>query len=583
MLRLAEFGGRDRLVGLTVVAGISWLIYLAIALSAQSLHEAVSGRHSLLVLLALFGGAILCYAVAIPLAKRAEQGKSLLMLIVAAAVLFRVTALFSNPIEEVDLYRYLWDGAVVNEGVNPFKYAPQQVLAPSPGDELPDDLARLVRLRERSPEMSLILKRVHFGELPTIYPPVAQAVFAFVTALTPATGSLYVRLVLMKSAFVLFDLTTLWIVIRLLSLTGRPIGLCVIYAWCPLLIKEIANSGHLDALAFCLTALSALLVTRVSYAPGTVRRPQTTAVAAAAILALAVGAKLYPVILVPLFIASLARRCGWRFALAPLAVFALISALATLPMWPGRNSDSSGPVAFDLAAFDPAQVEALPADAPPVPPQDVALSPRDPSQSLRAFLGEWEMNDFLFLLVIENLRPTADLPAGQVAWFSVLPERWRRSLATLLCAHFGIDERRAAFLAARALTMALFLVVALVLAFRASSARSAAEWLGAAFLTVAWFWLLLPTQNPWYWTWALPFLPFARSRVWLAVSGLALIYYVRFWLMHNFADTPLLGTRYVGPIFFDYVVTWLEFGPCLLVLFAESVWRRVAVWSSSAP
>ena len=25
-----------------------------------------------------------------------------------------------------------------------------------------------------------------------------------------------------------------------------------------------------------------------------------------------------------------------------------------------------------------------------------------------------------------------------------------------------------------------------------------------AFLVLAWFWLLSPTQNPWYWTWALP-------------------------------------------------------------------------------
>ena len=83
----------------------------------------------------------------------------------------------------------------------------------------------------------------------------------------------------------------------------------------------------------------------------------------------------------------------------------------------------------------------------------------------------------------------------------------------------------------------------------------------AGFLTLAWFWLLCPTQNPWYWTWALPLLPFARSRVWMAVSGFVLLYYLRFWLTYDWADTSVLGTGYMGSAFFDFVVTWLEFAP----------------------
>src|SRR6266700_2253972 len=107
-----------RLAGL---AGLSWAAYLVIAWSAQSLHEVGSGRHSLLGLLALFGCACACYFVAIRVALRAPQTRSLLILIVASGILFRVTLLFSHTIEEVDLYRYLWDGAVVIEGVSPFR------------------------------------------------------------------------------------------------------------------------------------------------------------------------------------------------------------------------------------------------------------------------------------------------------------------------------------------------------------------------------------------------------------------------------------------------------------------------------
>src|SRR5438105_667430 len=97
---------RDRsLVQLAALAAVSWAAYLAIVLSAQSLHQAGSGRHSLLLLLALFGIAFGCYLVAIRVALRAARTRRLLALVVTTAILFRVTLLFSDTIEEIDLYR----------------------------------------------------------------------------------------------------------------------------------------------------------------------------------------------------------------------------------------------------------------------------------------------------------------------------------------------------------------------------------------------------------------------------------------------------------------------------------------------
>lgn len=202
------------------------------------------------------------------------------------------------------------------------------------------------------------------------------------------------------------------------------------------------------------------------------------------------------------------------------------------------------------------------------------MAPRDPSESLRAFLREWEMNDFLFLIVIENLRPVAELASGEVAWFSIVPEDLRLKLIRGTESVTGIEASRVPFFLTRAITSTVFVVFACWLAWRASRTAHAASWLNAAFLTVAWFWLLLPTLNPWYWTWALPLMPFCRNRTWLLMSGLAFLYYVRFWLMHHFANTALLGTAYCGPVFFDYVVTWLEFCPWFAVLGATYVWRR---------
>jgi hypothetical protein len=558
---------RDRsVVQLAGLAAISWAAYLAIVLSAQSLHEAGSGRHSLLVLLALFCVAFVCYLAAIRVALRAAQTRRLLALIVTTAILFRVTLLFSRTIEEIDLYRYLWDGAVSTQGVNPFRYAPQQVLAATDDGSLPDDLARLVRLRDDSPDMTAILKRVHFGELPTIYPPGSQAVFALSAWLTPPGTSVYTRMVLMKAWFVIFDLATMLLVIRLLALAGRPPGMVLIYAWCPLLIKEIANSGHLDALAFFLTTWAAYLTVQVLYVPNRVGSPQRTAVIGAALLGLAVGAKLYPVVLAPLMAVSLLRRFGWRFTVATVLVFGLVSALLLWPMRP-----TASPASSDVqVAFDPGQVAVLPDDTPPAPPQEVSYDPRDPSQSLRAFLGEWEMNDFLFLIIVENLRPTDGVAPNETAWFTIVPEKVREQLTAWGSAHLPAEQRQAPFLLARLITSLCYLGIAGVLAWRGARAETVSDWLNTAFLTVAWFWLLLPTQNPWYWTWALPFLPFARSRAWLAMSGLALVYYVRFWLMRYFPEASVTGTGYTGPMFFDYVVVWLEFCPWFVWLLCEN-------------
>ena len=35
------------------------------------------------------------------------------------------------------------------------------------------------------------------------------------------------------------------------------------------------------------------------------------------------------------------------------------------------------------------------------------------------------------------------------------------------------------------------------------------------------------------------------------------LYYLRFWLTYRFPETPVLGTRYPGPLLFDFVVTWI--------------------------
>jgi len=367
------------------------------------------------------------------------------------------------------------------------------------------------------------------------------------------------------------------VVVRLLRAAGRHRGWSLAYGWCPLVVKEIANSGHLDSLATCLAMLAVWFVVSAIFVPSEQhRRRWKLAIAAAVALGCGVGAKLFPVVLAPLLLWMLAKRVSWMTGLVSGLLFLAVSHALLWPMRPTGTAASP--------PFDEAEVVAIPSNQPPLPPAEVSTMPRDPSESLRAFLSRWEMNDFLFLLVIENLRPSTGLPPEQVAWFTVTPESWRQSLVASVATTTGVSPDRAPFTMSRLLLGGLFVILSCVLACRAvsdhesatsptptpedtanKSAQLAQHCLNAAFLTLAWFWLLLPTQNPWYLTWAMPLLPFARSRAWLALSGLTFVYYVRFWMTAQF-PSPLLGTSYSGAQFFDFVVTWLEFAPWLVWL-----------------
>jgi hypothetical protein len=518
----------------------------------------------ILLVLGLFGFTFLCYLIAIRVALRVREGTRLLAAILVTSVLIRAVALFSWPMLEIDINRYIWDGAVTLEGTSPYRYSPEQVLSGNSDGRLPEDLYRLVELRDEGKALGTILSRIHFSELPTIYPPLSQAVFALAVFVTPASASVFAHVLVMKTVFVLFDMATVLVVIGLLRLTGKHVGWSVAYGWCPLIIKEFANSGHLDSLAVFLTTLALYLAIRPLARGVQGRGGRVETVVAAVLFALAVGAKLYPIVLLLLFVMLWSRTQGWRWATIGATVFL---ATATIVLWPM--------IPVETAGIPPDAGRVVADGAVPPPPVDIAnVEPQDPSGGLKAFLRRWEMNDFLFLLVVENLKPVGDVDRARRPWFSIVPDPWKATLLSISSPWLPVGETEAAFHLTRALTGSVFVFIVALLLWRVRSSGDPAAWLRVAFLTLAWFWLLSPTQNPWYWTWALPLVIFARSRVWLALSGLTMIYYLRFWLGYHWPEEALLGTPYAGEALFDLVVTWIEFGPWFLWLAWESRRRK---------
>ncbi|HSE38288.1 MAG TPA: hypothetical protein VLG74_13375, partial [Blastocatellia bacterium] len=60
------------------------------------------------------------------LSLRSKDSRSILLLGLVFAVLFRLSIIFFPPYLSDDIYRYIWDGRVQAAGVNPYRYIPAE-------------------------------------------------------------------------------------------------------------------------------------------------------------------------------------------------------------------------------------------------------------------------------------------------------------------------------------------------------------------------------------------------------------------------------------------------------------------------
>ncbi|MDA1045216.1 MAG: hypothetical protein O3C57_08345, partial [Verrucomicrobia bacterium] len=96
--------------------------------------------------------------------------------IIVVGIVARLLMASSSLIQENDCYRYVLDGEAILHGVNPFRYTPENVADASTG--------KFAAALQRE-DAKVILSRITYGDVPSIYPPLAQAAFALGAWLTP--------------------------------------------------------------------------------------------------------------------------------------------------------------------------------------------------------------------------------------------------------------------------------------------------------------------------------------------------------------------------------------------------------------
>jgi len=199
------------------------------------------------------------YVIGVFWVERFRLGATALLIILAGAVLFRVTLLPARSTPSDDVYRYQWDGRAQRAHLNPYLLFPN-----SPG------LEWLKNPDHPEPPAE---------ESPTIYPPLSELAYRLIETVPGY-----------KRVSTVLDLASVAVLMLLLAAMKQPLHRVLAYAWNPTVLISFAMSGHFDSLAIVtlLVALFFLVTNRPTLSIGA--------------LALSFLSKFFPVLLLLAFL-----------------------------------------------------------------------------------------------------------------------------------------------------------------------------------------------------------------------------------------------------------------------------------------
>ena len=279
---------------LEIIPRLQLLLALGFVLAVLALAY-LPGQSDFGLIAALYTPAFLLYL----LIWRLVEGRRALFFFLVLAALLRLLLVPAFPLLSDDVYRFIWDGRLILQGINPFSYPP--VYYQEAGRAVPGlDAALFAQLNSPA----------YF----TIYPPLAQATFAAACWLFP--HSIAGAALAMKLPLLACEWGSLWLLPRLLLRLGLPEKNALLYALNPLILLEIMGNLHFEGamIFFFLAGYWLLLRGRWALSAGA--------------MAFSVAAKLLPLLFFPFWL----RRLGWRrslsyFALLGLGLLALFAPL----------------------------------------------------------------------------------------------------------------------------------------------------------------------------------------------------------------------------------------------------------------
>jgi hypothetical protein len=206
--------------------------------------------------------------------------------------------LFSVPNLSDDVYRFIWDGRLLAQDINPFQYLPSEIM----------EMQHPVNI---TAELYSKLNSPHYY---AVYPPMMQWLFQLTALLFP--GNIYASIIFLKLIIVLFEGGSLFLILQILKKISIPRHQALIYFLNPLVIAELTGNVHLEGIMIFFLLLSFLLLIYNRW------------ILSAIFIGISIATKLVPVIFIPLIIKKLGWKKGFSFgaisALCAIFLFSLV-------------------------------------------------------------------------------------------------------------------------------------------------------------------------------------------------------------------------------------------------------------------
>lgn len=235
--------------------------------------------------------------------------KSKIAFFIGVSILLRFILLFALPNLSDDVYRFIWDGRLLTNGHNPFDFLPSYYI---------ENNVSVPGINE------VLFNKLNSPEYFTIYPPVAQGIFALACWLFP--NSIIGSAVTMKVFLFLCEIGSLFFIKKLLDHFQLPPKNILLYALNPLIIIELCGNLHFEAAMICFLLAAVFFL---------VKNKMTLS---AFSMALSIASKLLPLMFLPFLI----KRLGWKKSIQYFAIVGIVIVLLFAPLLSGAFLNNFG-------------------------------------------------------------------------------------------------------------------------------------------------------------------------------------------------------------------------------------------------
>lgn len=146
--------------------------------------------------------------------------------LIALGVMIRFLMVFTFPNLSDDIYRFIWDGRLLHQGINPYAVLPSDIVDQFPGID------------------QRLYDRLNSPDYYTIYPPLSQ-LFNYLATFFNSENYI-IESIIFKGMLFCCDLLLIPVVIRLLKTINLPPATFLLYYMNPLIIVETIGNCHFE-------------------------------------------------------------------------------------------------------------------------------------------------------------------------------------------------------------------------------------------------------------------------------------------------------------------------------------------------